>query len=159
MDLNYELLEETKKEIKEMIFFKENIEVDAQEFEVINNYDQAFENAFERIYTYGELDGQTWIDILEENMAKVKKVIYQYENYTEYTKQLRNIEIPELQEIVFTLDDYDVQEEIYNEIELCVKSRLVCGKDNEFFENLYKVYKLGGWPCGWGNGKIIVYVP
>lgn len=30
---------------------------------------------------------------------------------------------------------------------------------NDFFEQLFKIYSLGGWPCGWDNGKIIVYVP
>ena len=31
--------------------------------------------------------------------------------------------------------------------------------ENAFFESLFKAYKLGGWPCGWKSGKIIVYVP
>lgn len=42
---------------------------------------------------------------------------------------------------------------------MCVQSRLVCGKNNRFFESLFEAYCLGGWPCGWDNGKIIVYVP
>ena len=49
-------------------------------------------------------------------------------------------------------------EEIEAELLLCAKSRLVCGKENTFFEKLFKAYSHGMWPCGWNNGKIIVYV-
>lgn len=141
-----------------MRFFKEIIEINADEYEVIHNYDEAYENAFEHPFAYGEFDDQTWCDILEENMADVRRLIYQCTNYAELSKELE-LEIPELEEIEFTFDDDSVQEEIICEIECCAQSRLVCGKENPFFESLFKAYKLGGWPCGWKNGKIIVYVP
>lgn len=159
MELNYELLEKTKKEIGEMFFFKEVITINTEEYDVIHDYDQAYENAFSRKYKYNEYTGHTWVDILEENMARVKGIVYQCDNYAELNKVIRGIEIPELMEIKYTFDDYGIQEEIENEIELCVKSRLVCGRKNTFFESLFKAYRLGGWPCGWNEGKIIVYVP
>ncbi len=158
MEFHYDLLEETIKEIKDMRFFKETIEVNDDEYEIIHDYDEAVENAFSRPYDYGEF-GLTWCDILEENMADVRGVIYQSENYAELSKKLRELEIPELEEIEFTIDDDSVQEEIVWEIECCAQSRLVCGKENAFFESLFRAYKLGGWPCGWNDGKIIVYVP
>ena len=99
------------------------------------------------------------MDILEENMSKVWSVIYQYDNYKNLSDEVDGIDISEVTRIEYTVDDYDVQEEINNEIELCVKSRFVCGKENVFFERLFKAFKLGGWPCGWNNGKIIVYIP
>ena len=157
MDFHYELLEETRKEIKNMRFFREVVEINAEEYEIIHDYDEALENAFDR--EYKELKGQTWVDILEENMANVRGIIYQYDNYAELSKVLRSIKIPELNDIEYTIEDYSVKEEIHNEIELCAKSRFVCGKENAFFESLFKAYKLGGWPCGWNNGKIIVYTP
>lgn len=92
-------------------------------------------------------------------MAEVRGIIYQHDNYAELSEVLRRIEIPELADIEYTIDDVSVVEEIHNEIKLCVKSRFVCGKENVFFESLFKAYKLGGWPCGWKNGKIIVYTP
>lgn len=158
MEFHYDLLEETVKEIEAMSFFKETIEINADEYEIIHDYDEAYENAFSRPFDYGECDGYTWCDILEENMADVRRVIYKSVNYAELSKKL-DLEIPELEEIEFTFDDDSVQEEIINEIECCAQSRLVCGKENAFFESLFKAYKLGGWPCGWNNGKIIVYVP
>lgn len=159
MDFNYNLLEETKKEIKNFVFFKKQIEISTKEYDIIHDFEQAYDNAFSRMYKYKEYTGQTWVDILEENMAKVRGIIYQCDNYVELSKVLRGIEIPELMEIKYTVDDYGIQEEINNEIELCAKSRFVCGKENVFFESLFRAYKLGGWPCGWNDGKIIVYVP
>ena len=159
MDFHYELLEETRKEIKNMRFFREIVEINAEEYEIIHDYDKAYENAFDRFYKYGRLKGLTWVDILEENMAKVKRIIYKHDNYAELSKVLRSIKIPELAVIEYTIDDVSVKEEIHNEIELCAKSRFVCGKENVIFENLFKAYKLGGWPCGWKKGKIIVYTP
>lgn len=159
MYFNNDLLEETKKEIKNFVFFKERIGISTEEYETIYDFEQACDNAFSRTYKYNKYTGQTWVDILEENMARVKGIIYLCDNYAELSKVLRGIEIPELIEIKYTFDDHSIQEEIENEIELCVKSRFVCGKENVFFESLFKAYKLGGWPCGWNNGKIIVYVP
>lgn len=159
MIFHYDLLEETKREIKKFIFFKKEIEISTKEYDIIYDFEQACDNAFNRIYKYKEYTGQTWVDILEENMVRVKSMVYQCDNYVELSKVLRSIEIPELMEIKYTVDDHSIQEEIENEIELSAKSRFVCGKENAFFESLFQVYKLGGWPCGWNDGKIIVYVP
>ena len=157
MDFHYELLEETREEIKNMQFFREGVEINAEEYEVIHDYDEAYENAFDS--EYEELEGQTWVDILEDNAGELRGIIYEHDNYAELNKIADHIEIPELYDIEFTVDDVSVKEEIRSEIKLCVKSRFICGKENVFFESLFKAYKLGGWPCGWKNGKIIVYVP
>lgn len=161
MKFNYDLLEETKEQIKSMNFFKDNIKIDEEEYEIIHDFEQALENAFDRYdFEYGDGDGYTWVDILEGNMAEVWKVIYQYDNYAELSAVVRGVCIhDELEHIEYTIDDDSVQEEIGAELELCARSRFVCGKDNKFFESLFNVYKLGGWPCGWNNGKMIVYVP
>ena len=159
MNFNYELLKQTKKEIEGMKFFKQNIQINTEEYEIIYDFEQAYDNAFNKVFKYEQYTGQTWVDILEENMSKVWSVIYQYDNYKNLSDEVDGIDISEVIRIEYTVDDYDVQEEINNEIELCVKSRFVCGKENVFFERLFKAFKLGGWPCGWNNGKIIVYIP
>lgn len=157
MDFHYELLEETRKEIKNIRFFREDVEINAEEYEVIHDYDEAYENAFDR--EYEELEGQTWVDIFEENMAEVRGIIYEHDNYAKLNKIVHDIEIPELKDIKFPIDDISVKEEMRNDIVACVECRFICGKGNAFFESVFKAYKLGGWPCGLRNGKIIVYVP
>ena len=46
---------------------------------------------------------------------------------------------------------------------MCAPNRLVNGKVDNFYEKVFKVYKMGGWPCGWKGeymeGKMIVYLP
>ena len=96
---------------------------------------------------------------MEDNAGELWGIIYQHDNYAELNKIVRYIEIPELDDIEYPIDEDSVWEEMYNDIYLCVQSRFICGKENAFFESLFKAYKLGGWPCGWKNGKIIVYVP
>ena len=85
MDFHYDLLEETRKEIKNIRFFREdveiNAEINAEEYEVIHDYDEAYENAFDR--EYEELEGQTWVDILEDEMGEVRGIIYEHDNYAE----------------------------------------------------------------------------
>lgn len=81
MDFHYELLEETRKEIRDIQFFREDVEINTEEYEVIHDYDEAYENAFDG--EYGELEGQTWVDIIEDNMAEVRGIIYEHDNYAE----------------------------------------------------------------------------
>lgn len=150
MDFHYELLEETRKEIKNIRFFREDVEINAEEYEVIHDYDEAYKNAFGSEY---------WDDIVENNMAQVWGIIYEHDNYAELSKIVDDIEIPELDDIEFPIDEISVEEEMYNDIVSCAQCRFICGKENTFFESLFKAYILGGWPCGWKNGKIIVYVP
>lgn len=158
MEFHYDLLEETKAEINEMFFFKEGVQPDEAEYEVIHDFEEAYNYAFEELFEYGEYSGHTWCDILERNAAEVKRIIYQQENYAELNKVVRELDVLDDAEIKYTIDDEDVIEEIEAELEQCAKSRFVCGKENTFFESVYKAYKMGAWPCGWRNGKIIVYV-
>ncbi len=147
MDFHYELLEETTKEIKNIRFFRKDVEINAEEYEVIHDYDEAYENAFDRAYE--ELEGHTWVDILEDEMGEVRGIIYEHDNYAELNKTVHGIKIPELDDLEFPIDDIIVKGEMYSEIELCAKSRFICGKGNAFFESLFMAYKLGGWPCVW----------
>ncbi len=159
MEFHYDLLEETKAEINEMFFFKDGVQPDEAEYEVIHDFEEAYNYAFEEFFEYGGEDGYTWCDILENNSAKVRGVIYRHENYAELSKIVReSTEVTYETEIEFDIDDDDVIEDIIAELDLCARSRFVCGKENTFFESVYKAYKMGAWPCGYRNGKIIVYV-
>lgn len=159
MEFHYDLLEETKAEINEMFFFKEGVQPDEAEYEVIRDFEEAYNYAFEEFFEYGEYSGHTWCNILERNAAGVHRIIYQQENYAELSKIVdESTEVTCETEIEFDIDDDDVIEEIIAELDLCARSRFVCGKENAFFESVYKAYKMGAWPCGYRNGKIIVYV-
>lgn len=156
MELNYKLLEETQKEIERMYFWKEKIVISTEEYDVIHDYELAYENAFETFFEYQNQEGLSWDDILEENMSKLWKKVFEAENSTELIKIINGIRIsPITNESI----DSDIIDEMEYEIILCARSRFICGKENDFFEKLFKAYSLGGWPCGWNDGKIIVFVP
>jgi hypothetical protein len=61
------------------------------------------------------------------------------------------------------LEYWDIFEEIQGDIYMCALNRLVNGKIENFYEKLLKIYKKGGWPCGWDGkyplGKVFVFVP
>ncbi len=59
MDFHYELLKETRKEIKNIQFFRENVEINAEEYEVIHDYGEVYKNAFHRLFGYGEVKEYT----------------------------------------------------------------------------------------------------
>ncbi len=144
MEFHYDLLEETKAEINEMFFFKEGVQPDEAEYEVIHDFEEAYNYAFEEFFEYASEDGLTWCDILEDNAAEVWDVIFQYENYAELSKIVREAyNVTRKTEIEFDFDDRDVVEEIIVELDLCARSRFVCGKENTFFESVYKAYKMG----------------
>lgn len=159
MEFYYDLLEETKSEINKMFFFKEGVLPDEVEYEVIHDFEKAYNYAFEEFFEYGNKYGCTWCDILELNAAEIWGIVYQYENYAELCKIVsKSTNVTYETEIEFDFDDEDVIEEMVAELNLCARSRFVCGKENPFFESVYKAYKMGAWPCGYRNGKIIVYV-
>lgn len=158
MELNYDLLKETNEQIEKNKFLKKGIIIDDEEYEVIHNLEEAKFNVFEAFFDYKDEEGLSWGDILEENMAKLWKSVFESDNSSNLTKLINGLTILEIN-IDNNDENFDMIDEIEYELMLCAKSRLICGKDNEFFESLFKAFMSGGWPCGWIDGKIIVYVP
>jgi len=158
-----DLLQETLDEIENMFFWKDEIELDESKYIVIHDFEQAFKNAFNEVFYYdwdeedSEIDEMYWSDILENNMSLVWEKVFVEDDYKDLSSEVQNIIIPRLK----TTDDYNgsIYEEMSNELICCAQARYVCGKENKFFEHVYSAYKAGGWPCGWDDGKIIVYVP
>ena len=163
MVFHKDLLQETLDEIENMFFWKDEIELDESKYIVIHDFEQACDNAFEELFYYDwkgedfENGEYYWYELIENNMRFVWGIVYGEENYKDLSKEIRNIRIHELQ----TSDDFDGggYEEMCSELSCCAQARYVCGKENKFFEQVYSAYKAGGWPCGWDDGKIIVYVP
>ncbi|MGH0828028.1 cytoplasmic protein [Bacillus wiedmannii] len=61
-----------------------------------------------------------------------------------------------------SIDHINILEEVERDLEMCALNRLVNGKVDNFYEKVFKAYKMGGWPCGWKGeymkGKMIVYL-
>ena len=132
------------------------------EWEIISNFEHAKDNAWNKVIGKEEW---LWTDIREREMSKVKGHAYKIEGFSSYKDNLLGLlniftlylkrQIPtEFQDI---LDDAigDLYNSAYN--------RCVFGRTNNFFENIYEIYKLGCWPCGWiggyPNGQLCIFNP
>lgn len=156
---NLEILNETRELISRIELFIPQNE-NNNNFKIINDFEQA--------YIYG-LGDESWTDFREDRVANLKGEIYKYNNYREISKAIFNSKICNIRDIYPKFNNRYLEqlEEIRNEMEadlsFCLTSRLIMGKNNYFFEKIFKAYLTGGWPCGWEGdfpeGKLIVYYP
>ena len=90
-------------------------------------------------------------------------VVYQESDYKNISKEVRSVEVGEEDEITYSEEALSVEAEIYEDLRSCIQSRKVCGYQHDFFERMFKIYELGGWPCGWEGklteGRFIAYFP
>lgn len=129
----------------------------------IDNFDEAKLLAWEK--TFGE-GGLLWTDVREEEMSLVKEKMYTLKDYAEIRESLltnlkkftmylrRQLKRSPYEEL---LDD--VIADFYN----CTVNRAVYGMQDNFYNQIFQIYKNGGWPCGWNgnypNGQLIAYSP
>jgi hypothetical protein len=127
---------------------------------IINNISEA--KKLSVIGVFGE-DEYTWSDIRQLEMGEVRGKIYKLddsqkpEGLDEITERisggLRN-HIPDWLSPFF--------ENVTVDLRNCAINRSINGKEANFYEQIYSIYKAGGFPCGWsGNypedGTIIAY--
>lgn len=168
-ELNYAEVKNIKNEIKNLTLFHAPQE-DTSMFEVIHDFEHALFCAFE-YYDYkmpcenGREHSGTWVDILEGEASEIWGIVYQQENWKDLSREIHKLEA--IEDILFLTHNWsketdELDEEIIAELELCVRARAVMGRENSFFENVYKAYQMGGFPCGVSNKdtkKLIVYFP
>lgn len=111
--------------------------------------------------TFGDNE-YTWSDIREREIAEANSRGYYLPkqvqdaleaNLTTLTRLIQ----PQLDEKYIELFD-DIVGDLYN----CALNRAVHGASG-FYEEVFRAYRSGGWPCGWdGNypdGRLAVYYP
>lgn len=127
---------------------------------IINQYEEAIRLAYDEVY--GE-DEYTWADIRQLEMGKVRGKLYKLDplqkpgNLDELTPVISNglrQTIPE--------DYSDFFENITVDLRNCAINRAINGDGENFYEQIFKIYKSGGFPCGWDGeypeeGKIIAF--
>ncbi|MGC5327296.1 hypothetical protein [Brevibacillus sp. SYSU BS000544] len=131
-----------------------------QDIVIIKDHDDAKKFAIHEVY--GE-DEYTWSDIRQLEMAKVKGKIYKLETSQRPTgleEITENVERGLREEITDTYSDFF--ENVLVDLRNCAINRAVNGQTNNFYEQVFKIYKAGGFPCGWDgsypeSGKIIAY--
>lgn len=154
------ILKEIKNEIKKLMLFKKMQEM--RNFRIIHDFQEAKFYAFEKD-DYEGIAGATWNDIREHQFSEAMSFLYSMPDYRERAKRIRSITIPEVDEIQYTDEALQIEEEIYTDLLLFIRYKMIGGYKKEFFEKMFEIYKLGGWPCGWNGkypeGNFIVYFP
>ncbi|MED1013141.1 hypothetical protein P4T54_27165 [Bacillus mycoides] len=127
---------------------------------IINDFIEAKKFAFYEIF--GE-DEYTWSDIRQIEMGKVKGKLYKLDpsqkpnGLEEVTEEIANGLRNQL------TDSYsDFFENVVVDLRNCAINRAINGQSENFYEQIFNIYKAGGFPCGWkgdypDNGKIIAY--
>lgn len=153
------IVENMRNEIKNLTLFKKVSET--KNFTIIHNFQEAKFYAFEKD-DYEGISGSTWNNIREYQFSQAMSSLYSMSDYRERAKEMRSINIPEVDEIQYTDEALQIVDKIYTDLLLCVRSRII-GSDTPFFEKMFDIYKVGGWPCGWNGkypeGNFIVYFP
>ncbi|CAG9614816.1 hypothetical protein BACCIP111899_04049 [Bacillus rhizoplanae] len=150
--------------VEEVINFISNLQLFHKEKllnrDIVNEYERAQELACSQDLDEVE---NVWDDIKSSESGEIIGKLYE--------NGLNSMERP-IREVIQSSENYpgdfasqyiDVFEEIVGDLHMCALNRLVNGKTDNFYERIFEIYKLGGWPCGWEGkypqGRMIVYSP
>ncbi|HET9954527.1 MAG TPA: hypothetical protein VFQ61_08480 [Polyangiaceae bacterium] len=115
--------------------------------------------------TYGE-DEFTWTDLRQLERSNIEEAIYERPDESALREALAKDEAILLQRLqqLQQVQKLDILDDVYADLRNCLAQRAVFGTGEGFFEELFRVYASGGWPCGWegpypDSGKLIAYYP
>ncbi|WP_342439390.1 hypothetical protein NSS79_11020 [Paenibacillus sp. FSL L8-0436] len=132
----------------------------AQNIVTINQYEEAKRLAGTEVF--GE-DEYTWSDIRQLEMGKVKGKLYKLDS----SQKPRGLD--ELTGLIadglrsqITGPYHDFFETVVVDLRNCAINRAINGVVENFYEQVFKIYKAGGFPCGWDGdypdeGRLIAY--
>lgn len=131
----------------------------------------------EEVYRYQDPDAEdamiespmNWTDIVGESDKDFysRTSTWKFENHLMLDKKIQSI-MNEVRNLPFqkrlkSLFGEDGAGDLNATIDFIIRHRAVCGIiPNHLTETLWKIMKLGGFPCGWcggKNGMLAVYVP
>ena len=146
--------------VDEVLLFSKNPQVDEHQvisIRIINDLEEAERLAYEE--DFGE-DEYNWKDLRELEMSEV------WRKYYAISENKRHKGLEGISEIIsVNLRESSFYSNFFNDVVAdlnnCAISRVINGKSNSFFENLFEIYQFGAIPCGWeGNypeGRIVAY--
>lgn len=124
----------------------------------VNDLNIAQQAAWEDVYGDDEL---TWSDIRSDKMGEIWEVIYSDKDYKEIDLKLSCL-MNDLDSSIrkqLPKQYAELLDDIVSDFKGCLYSRAIFGKDIDFFEDVFSSYLNGGWPCGYSNSRILVFIP
>lgn len=131
-------------------------------FVVIRDLSQAKKNAWEEVYGDDEL---TWADIRSKRMSAIWREVYKNENHRKMSEELeRNIgEVDVAIRKNLGAAFRDLLDDVCADFRGCLYCRAFAVTGEMFFEDIFRAYRSGGWPCGWSGpypgGSVLVFMP
>ncbi|BCB04106.1 hypothetical protein [Bacillus sp. KH172YL63] len=149
--------------VEEVIRFSENFQSEttnniSNETVIINDIKKAEHLAYDEIF--GE-DEYNWKDIRELEMSEVWGIYYAMSE-SEKPKGLEGLLGIIADNVRKSSFKYSIfYDDVVADLTNCAINRAINGKNSSFFEELFDVYKLGAFPCGWKGdypeGEIIAF--
>ncbi|KEZ53660.1 hypothetical protein [Metabacillus indicus] len=146
--------------VEEVIQFSKNFQIELtnniyNKIVFIDDIKKAEHLAYDEVF--GE-DEYNWKDIRELEMSEVWGIYYVMPE-NEKPKELVEVIADNVRKSSFKYNMFynDVVADLTN----CAINRAINGKRSSFFEELFEIYQLGAFPCGWNGdypeGKIIAF--
>ena len=129
---------------------------------VLTDFKIAAEYAYYKVY--GSIE-YTWTDIRSYESSKIWSKIYDHQDSIDVQNKLSSLlgEISEKVQKKLTPPYNELLDDVTDDLSMCIKSRAIQGISNKFYENIFKAYKSGGWPCGWKgdwpDGELVIFYP
>lgn len=159
---NTNLVEEVIEFVESGEFFCKPYKGSLENIIVENDFEKAKEFAWTQNLPNCPL---AWADIREQEMSEVMGVRYSLSDFDEADAALGEL-VDQFGDVLSKRIKGDYEElldEIMGDMYNAAYCRAVKGVSDNLLEQLFMIYKNGGWPCGWEgdypDGKLIVYIP
>ena len=141
--------------------FKAPSKLSTEEFRIERDLEKALAIAFEQSEDSSRLD---WNTLRSQQMRRVYAKEYATVGFTQsITPELRRLR----NDLITILKPQlrgpwkELIDDVAGDLGNCAYARALFGKENEFYERLFSIYKAGCWPCGWEgdypDGRPIVF--
>ncbi|TKI67406.1 hypothetical protein FC756_13345 [Lysinibacillus mangiferihumi] len=149
--------------VEEVIRFSKNFQSEltnniSNEIVIINDIKKAEHLAYDEVF--GE-DEYNWKDIRELEISEVWGIYYEISENgkTEGLEELLEIIADNVRKSSFKYSIF--YDDVVADLTNCAINRAINGKSSSFFEELFEIYQLGAFPCGWNGdypeGEIIAF--
>jgi hypothetical protein len=127
---------------------------------VVLNLDEAQGAAYSQHF---DDEGMTWTDIRENEMAEVLSPTYSMPEWPAIEEALRQATASFFRTLQRQHGRQRWLNEVAADLRSIITNHAVFGASDSFFERLWRIYRQGGWPCGWDGsypgGNLVVWEP
>jgi NTP pyrophosphatase (non-canonical NTP hydrolase) len=159
---NSDLVEEVLEFARRGIFLRPLVADAPVDCALVTSLEDAKALAWQKVYGKDEY---LWTDVREKKMSEIKARARAIPEFTTIRSKLLEMLKEIAHHVRRTLDQRhrELLDDIVGDLFNCAYARAVIGGADEFWEQLFSTYRIGGWPCGWEgeypSGRLVAYFP